>query len=480
MRGWLASHPYPRICVLKEVCAIQQELMGNFLVQTGKKFERKQKAKAKTGNMRTYVVILAFENEAMQTCFDRMFAAFNDDISLAIDTSDVTASLRLMRFRMLCSGMCAMHSLLRLPRRQLPYALFELISPGINPCDVARKLLNIPECMHDDLFKMILEQYPSEEDLVSDECLIVVEALAQQFAVDIAAIEAGHSTNRDFSLLRSKGWVPSLETVSARFNIQHFGHFGNQNQKPSSKKSSCVRKVKQRKGGGGSFRAYISHRARGQKGKANFRELAKEFKELPHEQKQRFHEIGTLGTLAHKKGYTAFGRIKRKKASKVLAKFKMNRMLAHQSVERNSILALPGDVSSTGAIVAVDADQSLVERFEQQIQKQHQQQHLQCMHESFAEKYLEFLDSLDGVSDPLALSPEEETSLQSLAEETQHDPVVKDFQERGHVHVADGMHLDPSSTGRATFLHWQPPAAHAAQARGSDTLQVRQPCIHRL
>ena len=436
--------------------------MSSFLVETGKRFERKQVAKAKTGEGRTYIALLAHEGLAVKTCMDDMFHAFCGDISDAVEPADISASLRLMRFRMLSSSLCAMHTLLRLPRTMLPYSLFALLSPGSNPNQVAQMLLDIPTCMQDELFKMLLERYPSERDLSSKEALIVVESLAKQFAVDIAAIEARHSTNRDFSLLRSKGWVPSLESVSARFNIQHFGHFGK--SKTMTKEAPHVRK---RRGGGGSLRAYISQRSRGQTGKVNFRALAKEFRELPEDQKQHFKEVGSLGTLAHRKGFAAFGKVRRKRVDKVLSQFKLYRALAIQNIESDSILALPGQMTSTGAIVAPDPDQSLVQSFEHHMQQQQQQKHILSIRESFAEKYMEFLDSLDEhdvLTDVLALSKEEEQSLQSLDEETSLDLTVKALHEQGHEHVANGMRLTQTSSGRATFLHWQPPAAHAAQA----------------
>ena len=439
--------------------------MSNFLVETGKKFERKQVAKAKNGKVRTYVGLLAHEGLGVKTCMDGMFSAFSCEISAAVEPADISPSLRLMRFRMLSSSLCSMHTLLRLPRTMLPYSLFALLSPGSDTNQVAQMLLDIPTCMQDDLFKMLLERYPSEEDLLSKEALIVVEALAQQFAVDIAAIEARHSTNRDFSLLRSKGWVPSLESVSARFNIQHFGHFGKGGKsKTMTRKAQHVRK---RRGGGGSLRAFISQRSRGQTGKVNFRVLAKEFRELPEDEKQHFKEVGSLGTLAHRKGFAAFGKAKRKRVDKVLAQFKLHRAQAIQAIERDSILALPGQMTSTGAIVAPDPDQSLMQSFEQQMQQHQQRQHLLWIRESFVERYMEFLDSLDEhdvLTDALAVSSEEEKCLQSLDEETPLDPMVSALHKQGHEHVANCMRLTKASSGRATFLHWQPPAAYAAQA----------------
>ena len=327
---------------------MQLELMRHFLVETGQRFERKQQAEARQGRGRTYVVVLAHENVSVKNCFDRMFAAFHQEVSAAIDPVDVCGSLRLMRFCMLSSSMCSMHILLRIPRGQLPYALFELISPGKDPREVARKLVRIPTCLQEDLFKMIVARYPLAEDLASEECLTVVEALAQQFAVDIAAIEAKHSTNRDFSLLRSKGWVTSLEPVSARFNIQHFGFQAGPARKMASRQTkNQPKKLRKRRGGGGALRAFISASSRGQKGKPNLKRLGHLFKQLPDEELQRYKEIGAAGTLAHRKGYASFGKIKRKRRSVLFTSFQKAREAALKAAEAESIL--PGDVTADGA-----------------------------------------------------------------------------------------------------------------------------------
>lgn len=443
--------------------------MGRFLVESGQRFELKQKASAKQGHGRTYPVLLAFENASMKRCFDRMFDALHQDASMAIDPTNVDASLRLLGFTMLSSGMTAMHALLRLPRSQFPYALFELISPNKDPQQTAQRLVKIPKCMHDDLFRMILARYPSPEDLTSKECLTVIESLAQLFAVDIAAIEARHSTNRDFSLLRSKGWITSLETVSARFNIQHFGF---QSASKSRSKKGCesqsprvqAPRVRKKKGGGGGLRAYISVRSRGKKGKPDFQKLAREYALLSNDEKQEYKSIGRAGTLAHKHGHAAFGKIKRKRSNKLVSKFQQNRALLLESVEKESAIMLPGDCTESGAIVALDADQSLVQSFDQHMSKQTLQ--LQCMRESFAEKYQEFLDSLDDeVQDPLALSPDDQNALQSLEEASLVEPTVTHLQQEGHAFVAENLKLESSASGRASFLRWKTPAPHAVQAR---------------
>ena len=107
-------------------------------------------------------------------------------------------------------------------------------------------------------------------------------------------------------------------------------------------------------------------------------------------------------------------------------------------------------------------DQSLVQSLDQEARKRQLQ--VQSVRESFAERYADFLESLDEFNDSYALSADDESSLLSLMDETEADPAVRQLQEEGHGHVASGMSLQPTAHGRATSLHWQVPAPHSVQA----------------
>ena len=71
----------------------------------------------------------------------------------------------------------------------------------------------------------------------------ILLALADVITVDIASVEAGHSSLREFANLRSRGWVTSLETISARFVIQRLGS-GKSESDSGKRKKQRVRKRK--------------------------------------------------------------------------------------------------------------------------------------------------------------------------------------------------------------------------------------------
>lgn len=62
-------------------------------------------------------------------------------------------------------------------------------------------------------------QHPQDtpQKLLSAECLSVVEALAAGFSLDISSVEAKHATNREMAMLKNRGWVESLQCISAKY-----------------------------------------------------------------------------------------------------------------------------------------------------------------------------------------------------------------------------------------------------------------------
>lgn len=186
----------------------------------------------------------------------------------------------------------------------------------------------------------------SVEALKSDECLAVIQALCLAISVDIGAIEAKHSSNREVTMMRARGWYPSLQTLTAAFVTKCFsvlsgflGLAGDLQESVSgTSKETKPSKEKTRGGGGGGWRAFVHERSAGVRfdGQSTS-ELAALWAELPAEEKARFQRAGQLATRAHAAGFQAFGP-RRCSANQ------------HAAVPELSI----GDVTNSGAIVAAD------------------------------------------------------------------------------------------------------------------------------
>ena len=174
---------------------------------------------------------------------------------------DASASLRCLRFRLLASAMTSLHALLRMSHRSLKYQIFRALE-GIK--EVTELLPQWPLCLRDEMSTRLLERYPDEPALSGPEARCLLEGLCTFMPCNIAAVECVHAKNREHTLLRSRGWVPSLETVSAKHLCGYSNHAlckeTLEQQDGDESAGNGARRPRPRRGGGGGFRAFIHDR----------------------------------------------------------------------------------------------------------------------------------------------------------------------------------------------------------------------------
>ena len=190
-------------------------LTTQFLGISSAKWERRQAATAASGGRRSYIVLEAAQGQQVGACMLECLALVCQDVP-GTGPGEATCSQRTLRFGMLFGALCALHVLLRVPRRSMPYAMFQLLSDESK----AESLFQIPDCLADPLWLSLKKRYQTPQALLSAEGRAVLETLAALISVDVASIEAGHSMTREFTHLRSRGWFPSLESVASKWCLQ--------------------------------------------------------------------------------------------------------------------------------------------------------------------------------------------------------------------------------------------------------------------
>ena len=204
--------------------------------------------------------------------------------------------------------------------------------------------------------------------LSSPEAQAVLESLAQTLCTDIAPIEARHASNREMSLLRNRGWSPSLQTLTSKFIGSTLGSLHKKMQSYLSRstqgesnhgadeasvqsKARTSSKDSKRGGGGGAYRAFVSQKSRGRKFDAHtLSALGEEYRNLPPDQKLYWERVGQAGTLAHKHGFKSFPSSSSSTNSCGQDHFSIHASLMNHPVD----VAAPGDVTDSGAIIAAD------------------------------------------------------------------------------------------------------------------------------
>ena len=419
-----------------EVLAAIHGLMARFLTLSGKAWLRKQEARAANGQTRSWPILEAARGEDVSTCILHLLLIPLEPVKVA-KQEFVACCNRKLRFSIASAGACALHSFLRLRRQMLPYQMFMLlVDPSIRRVE---SLLDLPQCFRDELSQKLMDRFGS--DLNGAEALAVLEALASTIAVDVASIEAGHSSAREFASLRSRGWTSSLEAVASRFLLlQRLGACAS--QKPSSKPTKKDGH-KKRRGGGGAWRAFVHHNAKGVKLTARLAaSLSAAYHDLSEADWQRYSEAGKAATAVHRMSMPAFP--------------------AHSRDSRSSQrgnaavgMLLDGDSTREGVIVAADAPDGAIQNF--------------AGGGTLADRYVAFQADLAAMFkarvDALELSEDEVVALARHQENAPCLAAAEQWQRDGHSDLAAAVSKVPAVASTTAAFSWNPHIEQPVQAR---------------
>ena len=335
VQTWYGANPGRRLLLLKELLAIMLGLMAHFLYVGSKRWEEKQMLKAARGQTRKFLVVEAALGRPVADAMTRLKNLVQRPMQ-AIPFSEVGAALASLRFRLSSAALTAMHVLIRTPRTNPPYSVFALLAPEEQArVDAQNKLCSTPRCMWDQLYTLLRSKFPEDQELLQTDCQAVLLALAAVYAVDISAIESRHASTREFTTLRSRGWVPNLEAVGSKFVTQRYANAPSQTERQASASDGAPAKA--RRGGGGAWRAFVADVSSGSQIK-DFRSLGEQYRALSDAERAHYQEAGAAGTVAHKAGFPSFGPRDRRPKGIVPPR------------------ALPGTVTETGALVALDTE----------------------------------------------------------------------------------------------------------------------------
>lgn len=294
--------------------------------------------------------------------------------------------------------------------------------------------------------------------LQSAEALAVVESIARSLSLDIAQIEALHSSNREMALLRSKGWLTSLQTLSSAFvgktvskvlgKTEDVGDHDHSLAAADSHMSQTrtQSKTKSKKGGGGAWRAYVHDRMKGTKFTGNtISALSAEYKKLTADEKDKYERAGALAATSHRAGLKSFSGAANSTAPS-----------SHgQSLQ-------PGDQTPDGAIVALDAATTLdlslqysgADSFNERYERAKQD----------IREYAKASDQLSVFS--TKLSDAEEQDLMLFSNSATSDSFVEQFQS-DHSRLAS-VFQRVGASDTVSALTWSPPLAPLLKAGGAN------------
>jgi hypothetical protein len=207
------SYPFGHL-VLMRVCAQPwlHRVMARLLKLSSQKYELSNAVKASRGE--------PFEYRLLTLARDPLFSDFFSDINdrlhkrhhwEALPPLYRTRASGTLAFKLLSRVGGSVGMLLCRMYNSFPFRLFRLLDrdPAISAAVCAQ-----PPCLWDDFTKEYRAMFPTDEDVQSEESLLLLETLLQLAANDTVKIEARHATLRR-SLLRSiQTWRRSIQDLS--------------------------------------------------------------------------------------------------------------------------------------------------------------------------------------------------------------------------------------------------------------------------
>ena len=332
---WADYCPGPTLVTMKLATLPAFRLLHRLLWQGSAGFERRQRRKFQRSGSRRYVVQEAARMTLLDDFFNDTWTGFQTRSS-AIAEDAMPHELQVLHFCMLSAAACAAEFLIGMPWRSYPVKLFGML-------DGRRECMTDPDCVLDPLSKGLLKQFaPVDSPAFS----AVLETVASNFTLDIAAVEAKHaSTRRLLHVRHVQTHLPDLAAIGAawtcRRNVIDLQETCCKT-KQEPKKAAEPKQVPCTKHGrgpkderrGGAWRAFVHESVAGhQFGALKIKALAHRYKELPAEERARLQQAGKIATMRGTLGYEAFPATS-------------SQLQSTESAERSLAVANPADQES--------------------------------------------------------------------------------------------------------------------------------------
>lgn len=277
----------------------------------------------------------------------------------------------------------------------------------------------------------------SLEKLQSSECRAALEAIASMIAVDIAEIEARHSSNRELTL-RARGWYCSLPVLSSKFVMQTVSKlYGNHDDgtmdvQMSDDKPDETRK-KSSKGGGGAWRAFLHSQSAGRRfTRETLEELSNTYRSLSAEQRAFYAEAGEKAALAHRQGFASF--VKKDKRVSPIAMVPQPLQIGEET-PGGAIVAADLNVDPQDILTYTGPD-FFLQRFEGLTQQ--------------------IRDYAKTNKDPCYLNKAELQELSKYRQQAAEDDSLQDWSNAGHSFLSNGFGKVGTVLSNLVSLQWVP------------------------
>ena len=325
---WLMTQPLARLVSLRMCLKPFCTLLSTYITRSGQKWAKAQRGleaaklvadgsgSGGSSPIQEYLALTA-EHDFFKALGDLRA----DDTWRPTPRTSWSLSYQAMLFRTLSRMGAVIHELLVVPTEKYPLKLLKVLLSGEGD---ATELAEVPECCLDDFSKGYLAAFAGGQ-LRGAESQAVLQAICACASTDTVNVEWGHGrVNRLISATANQSHRPSLELIAAQWLCKkHHQRRSSLCTAPraaegeiragaaSSEQPEVERPQKKRRGGGGSFRAFLSMSTRGQKGRPDLKQVSHQYveaKRLNTPDYQQATVMGAAATQRHREhGVPSFG-----------------------------------------------------------------------------------------------------------------------------------------------------------------------------
>ena len=207
----LAAAVLRKLVTARHVLEPGRLLMCMLLNVSSQHWELQQQRQAQRGEARTYRILEAARGNMLQIVVEKIRAHLGS-LPSGLPVSCYKRRARTLLFCGLSAALCNLEGYMGRSHRGFPYALFRAMDSETDK----QELLDRPCCMRDEFSHKFLEEYPTPLAMASARAQAVLETVGLLADTDVAAVEAGHASVREYTMQRGRGHVPTLSEVSAK------------------------------------------------------------------------------------------------------------------------------------------------------------------------------------------------------------------------------------------------------------------------
>eukprot|EP00971_Amphidinium_carterae_P335243 6470973-Amphidinium_carterae.1 len=369
--SWVKQKPLAKVMLLRLCMFPLMSLLGDYLTRSGEEWQVKQLAEhcKQQAQGASNHVTTSFLEYIAQTSEQQFYTSLGEllvsDKWSKLPRQAHRKDFQNLSFRMLSRMGGLVWQLLYTPAKCCPYKLFRVLLQGQKGADAVHE---VPICMRDKFTSHFLQVHPN---LLSDDSLMCLRAIAAKHHVDTVQIEWGHGRVNRVLTHSSDTNCPSFQFLNARFVCQkHRDRWGQlvkrgctsileesqagvDKEEPAT--AASVESVKPARGGGGAWRAYISAVKKGTKGKPLLKGMNAKYQQEKAKGSKEFQgwvAAGKAATIRHQhlKGGASFGP-GRRHVVRAAAKMQSQALVeaSHGHLDKVSFTALL-DVGSDGKL----------------------------------------------------------------------------------------------------------------------------------